>query len=96
MEHLAKYAYDDQFEPMVKARDPRTIPEFVELTGGVITQTAALCAIREVIPEDATIITAGAAFQAVCRESGLPIKEAATMRNTDTPVWDMKWQRLLV
>lgn len=59
MEHLAKYAYDDQFEPMVKARDPRTIPEFVELTGGVITQTAALCAIREVIPEDATIITAG-------------------------------------
>ena len=59
MEYLAKYAYDDQFEPMVKARDPRTIPEFVELTGGVITQTAALCAIREVIPEDATIITAG-------------------------------------
>lgn len=59
MERLAKYAYDDQFEPMVKARDPRTIPEFVELTGGVITQTAALCAIREVIAEDATIITAG-------------------------------------
>lgn len=59
MERLAKYAYDDQFEPMVKARDLRTIPEFVELTGGVITQTAALCAIREVIAEDATIITAG-------------------------------------
>ena len=59
MERLAKYAYDDQFEPMVKARDPRTIPEFVELTGGVITQTAALCAIREVIAEDATMITAG-------------------------------------
>lgn len=59
MEHLASYAYDDNFEPMVKARDLRTIPEFVELTGGLLTQTAALCAIREVIAKDATIITAG-------------------------------------
>lgn len=47
------------FEPMIKARDLRTIPEFVELTGGTITQTAALYAIRQVLDEDATIITAG-------------------------------------
>lgn len=47
------------FEPLIKARDLRTIPEFVELTKGTITQTAALYAIREVLDEDATIITAG-------------------------------------
>ena len=49
----------DDFEPNIKARDLRTIPEFVRLTGGKITQTAALAAIRRVIEEDATIITAG-------------------------------------
>ncbi len=49
----------DDFEPIIKARDPRTIPEFVRLTNGKITQTAALAAIRRVIDEDATIITAG-------------------------------------
>lgn len=47
------------FEPVIKARDPRTIPEFVELTGGEITQTAALAAINRTIDENATIITAG-------------------------------------
>ncbi|WP_349671922.1 3D-(3,5/4)-trihydroxycyclohexane-1,2-dione acylhydrolase (decyclizing) [Lacrimispora sp.] len=49
----------DDFEPIIKARDPRTIPEFVRLTNGKITQTAALAAIRKVIDADATIITAG-------------------------------------
>ncbi len=49
----------DDFEPIIKARDPRTIPEFVKMTDGRITQTAALAAIRRVIDEDATIITAG-------------------------------------
>ncbi len=60
MAHLAGIEYTgDDFEPLIKARDPRTIPEFVKLTGGKITQTAALAAIRRVIDEDATIITAG-------------------------------------
>ncbi|MEY8387927.1 3D-(3,5/4)-trihydroxycyclohexane-1,2-dione acylhydrolase (decyclizing) [Oscillospiraceae bacterium 38-13] len=49
----------DDFDPIIKARDPRTVPEFVKLTDGKITQTAALAAIRRVIDEDATIITAG-------------------------------------
>lgn len=49
----------DDFEPIIKARDPRTIPEFVRLTNGKITQTAALAAIRRVIDADAIIITAG-------------------------------------
>ncbi len=49
----------DDFEPIIKERDPRTIPEFVKMTNGKITQTAALAAIRRVIDDDATIITAG-------------------------------------
>lgn len=57
---LSEIAYTgENFEPIVKARDPRTIPEFVKLTDGRITQTAALAAIRRVIDEDAIIITAG-------------------------------------
>ena len=59
MERLAGYAYDDSFEPNIKERDPRTIPEFVEMTGGVITQTAAIAAVRECIEKDDNIITAG-------------------------------------
>ncbi len=60
MERLAGIHYTGaDFEPIIKARDPRTIPEFVELTGGEITQTAALAAIRRNIDDDATIITAG-------------------------------------
>ncbi|MDW2799462.1 3D-(3,5/4)-trihydroxycyclohexane-1,2-dione acylhydrolase (decyclizing) [Clostridium boliviensis] len=60
MVHLGSIEYTgDDFEPIIKARDPRTIPEFVRLTNGKITQTAALAAIRRVIDEDATIITAG-------------------------------------
>ena len=39
MERLGSIAYTgDDFEPLIKARDPRTIPEFVKMTGGVITQ----------------------------------------------------------
>ena len=49
----------DDFEPIIKARDPRTVPEFVKLTDGKITQTAALAAINKTIDKDATIITAG-------------------------------------
>lgn len=60
MARLGSIAYTgEDFEPMIKARDPRTVPEFVELTGGTITQTAALAAIRRTIDEDAVIITAG-------------------------------------
>ena len=60
MVRLAGIEYTgDDFEPIIKARDPRTIPEFVKMTGGKLTQTAALAAIRRVIDDDATIITAG-------------------------------------
>ena len=57
---LAQIEYTgDDFEPIIKARDPRTIPEFVKLTNGTITQSAALAAINRTIDKDATIITAG-------------------------------------
>lgn len=60
MERLGAIAYTgDDFEPNIKARDPRTVPEFVKLTNGTITQTAALAAINRTIEKDATIITAG-------------------------------------
>lgn len=60
MKRLASIEYTgDDFEPIIKARDPRTVPEFVKLTDGKITQTAALAAIRRCIDADANIITAG-------------------------------------
>ncbi len=58
VEMFAKYAYNKDFKPLVDAREPGSIEEFVELTGGVITQTAALCAIREMIPSDAIVVGA--------------------------------------
>ena len=60
MVRLAGIAYTgDHFEPIIQARDPRTIPEFVELTNGKITQTAALATLRKVIDDNAVVITAG-------------------------------------
>ncbi len=60
LERLGAIAYTgEDFEPLIRARDPRTIPEFVKMTHGTITQTAALAAINRTIDPDATIITAG-------------------------------------
>ena len=53
MEFLENYKYDENFKPLIEARDEKTIPEFVEKIGGVITQTAALAMIRKLIPADA-------------------------------------------
>ena len=53
MEFLANYKYDENFKPLIAAREEKTIPEFVEKIGGVITQTAALAMIRKLIPADA-------------------------------------------
>lgn len=58
MERLGSYCYDDDFKPLIKARNPVTIEEFVELTGGVITQTSALSLIRKEIDEDAIVVGA--------------------------------------
>ena len=58
MERLAKYVYDEDFKPLIKARDERTIPEFIEVTGGTITQTSALALIRKTIDDDAIAVAA--------------------------------------
>jgi 3D-(3,5/4)-trihydroxycyclohexane-1,2-dione acylhydrolase (decyclizing) len=59
MKRLAAYSYGEGFEPSIKARDPRTIPEFHALTGGELTQTGAICAVRESIGGGDIVITAG-------------------------------------
>jgi len=59
MKRLSQYAYGKNFEPMIKERDPRTVPQFVELTGSSLTQTAAIAAVRESIGENDIIVTAG-------------------------------------
>jgi 3D-(3,5/4)-trihydroxycyclohexane-1,2-dione hydrolase len=57
---LKNYNYNDlNFEPIIKPRDSRTIDEFVNLTGGTITQTSAIIALNEFIKDDGIVITAG-------------------------------------
>ena len=58
MERLSSYAYDENFKPLIEARYEKTIPEFVEMTGGVITQTAALVLVRKIIDDDAIAVAA--------------------------------------
>lgn len=58
MVRLSEYKYDENFEPLIKARYEKTIPEFVEKTGGVITQTSALALIRKTIDDDAIAVAA--------------------------------------
>ena len=58
MKKLSSYTYSDDFEPIIKARYEKTIPEFVEKTGGKITQTSALALIREKIDDDAIAVAA--------------------------------------
>ena len=57
MERLAAYRYGEDFEPLIAARDDRTIPEFAEKFG-VITQTSALALIRKKIADDAIVVAA--------------------------------------
>ena len=58
MVRLADYKYDDNFQPLIKARYEKSIPEFVEKTGGIITQTSALALIRSIIDDDAIAVAA--------------------------------------
>ncbi len=55
---LSAYSYDENFEPLIKARDERTIPEFVEMYKGAVTQTQALAYIRNNIDADAIAVAA--------------------------------------
>jgi len=58
MQRLADYKYDENFETLVKAQNPSTVQDFIETLGGTLTQTEAICAIRENIAGDAIIVGA--------------------------------------
>ena len=58
MDFLASYAYDENFKPLIAARDEKTIPEFVKMTGSALTQTAAVALIRQEIDKDAICVGA--------------------------------------
>ena len=55
---LEAYCYDENFQPLIAARNEGSIEEFVEVTGGKITQTAAIALIRQEIEKDAIIVGA--------------------------------------
>ncbi|MDR1631174.1 MAG: 3D-(3,5/4)-trihydroxycyclohexane-1,2-dione acylhydrolase (decyclizing) [Oscillospiraceae bacterium] len=55
-QRLADYRYDESFEPLVAARYEPSITEFIEKTGGVITQTSAVALIRGLIADDAVVV----------------------------------------
>ena len=56
MARLAAYRYDENFEPLIAAREERTIPEFAKLYGTDVTQVAAVALIREVIDDNAICV----------------------------------------
>ena len=56
--YVCEYSYDENFKPLIAARNEGSIEEFVEVTGGKITQTGAIALIREEIDKDAIIVGA--------------------------------------
>ncbi len=75
MKRLSEYKYDDNFEPLIKARYEKTIPEFIDITGGIITQTSALSLIRKIIDDDAIAVAAAGSLpgcmQRMCTPASL-------------------------
>lgn len=55
---LAAYRYGENFQPLIAARNEGSLEEFVEVTGGKITQTAAVAMIRDTIDPDAIVVGA--------------------------------------
>lgn len=58
MERLSKTEYSENYTPEIPNHMPDAVDAFVKATGGVITQTAALAMIRELIPADAVAVGA--------------------------------------
>ncbi len=58
MRRLSAYSYGEGFTPLIGAGDPRTIQEFVEMTGSDLAQTAVVARVREKIPADAICVGA--------------------------------------
>ena len=58
MERLSAYSYGQGFRPLIAGGDPGTIPEFHQMTGSSLTQTAVVARVREKIPADAVCVGA--------------------------------------
>ena len=58
MEKLSAYCVDDSFEPLIAARDERSIPEMQKMYGRGLTQTQVLAYIRDNIADDAIAVAA--------------------------------------
>ena len=58
MAFLSSYAFGEDFKPLIAAGDPATLPEFREMTGSALTQTAVVARVRELIPGDAICVGA--------------------------------------
>ncbi len=58
MARLGAYTYGEGFEPLIKARAEGSVDEFAKVMGTNLTQTGALCKIRELIPANAIAIGA--------------------------------------
>ncbi|MDR1464209.1 MAG: 3D-(3,5/4)-trihydroxycyclohexane-1,2-dione acylhydrolase (decyclizing) [Oscillospiraceae bacterium] len=60
MAALAAYHYehDNPFETIVQAKDPASVNDFIRDLGGTLTQTEALCLLRERIAPDAIVVGA--------------------------------------
>lgn len=58
MKRLEGYRYDDSFEPLIPALREGSIAEFEKISGTNLTQTSAICKIREVIDKDAIVVGA--------------------------------------
>jgi len=58
MDFLTAAVYDENYKPLIEAREEGVLEEFEETTGGIITQTAAIGMIRQKIEEDAIVVGA--------------------------------------
>lgn len=59
MKYITGTVYDkDHYESLVKEKEPGVEEDFIKATGGVLTQTAAIGIIRELIEEDAIVVGA--------------------------------------
>lgn len=58
MARLSAYTYGEDFKPLIGVGDPRTVPEFHRMTDSVLTQTAVVARVRELIPADAICVGA--------------------------------------
>ncbi len=58
MRALAGYRYGEGFRTIVRAQNPGSVDDFIRDLGGTLTQTEALCAVRESIAPDAIVVGA--------------------------------------